>query len=229
MSTQPPLIPKPRPRALDLFCGAGGATMGLMRAGFHVTGVDINNQPRYVGDCFRIADATRYPLDGFDFIWASPPCQAYSVASRRHRGEGKVYADLVAVTRDRLKESLIPYVIENVPFSPLRVDLVLCGSVFGLDVVRHRCFEFGYPFFSLLPSCSHPKFPVTVCGDGTPSWARKKRFANGLKDFTQDEKRKAMGIDWMNRRELSQSIPPAYAEYIGRHAMEHIRATRTAA
>jgi site-specific DNA-cytosine methylase len=59
-------VPRRRiPRALDLFCCAGGASMGLARAGFIVTGVDVEEQ-------------SEYPLDGFDFIWASPPCQAFT-------------------------------------------------------------------------------------------------------------------------------------------------------
>ncbi|MFL6229326.1 MAG: hypothetical protein ACJ741_11155, partial [Pyrinomonadaceae bacterium] len=45
------------PRAIDLFCGAGGATRGLQMAGFHVTGADVRAQPRYCGDAFVQTDA----------------------------------------------------------------------------------------------------------------------------------------------------------------------------
>src|SRR6185437_7851072 len=65
-------------RALDLFCGAGGATKGLQNAGFHVTGVDLKRSPRYCGDVFIQADALTVDPRGFDFIWASPPCQAHT-------------------------------------------------------------------------------------------------------------------------------------------------------
>lgn len=205
-------------KALDLFCGAGGASMGLHQAGFDVTGVDINPQPRYP---FRFlqGDALTFPLEGYDFIWASPPCQAYSIAANTERTAGKVYPDLVAPTRQSLSAWGTHWVIENVPGSPLRVDLVLCGSHFGLQLVRHRWFEFGFPFAALRPSCAHHPDPITVCGHGTPSWVRKKHPG---RVYRETEKREAMGIDWMNRAELSQAIPPAYSKYIGEFAMQHI-------
>src|SRR6185437_11282689 len=97
-------------RALDLFCGAGGATRGLQLAGFHVTGVDIKPQPRYVGDAFHQADAMTFPLDGFDFIWASPPCQKYSLIRKNSRPDDE-HPDLVAPIRRRLCKRGIPCVI----------------------------------------------------------------------------------------------------------------------
>src|SRR4051812_30803731 len=105
-----------RPLALDLFCGAGGATKGLQRAGFHVTGIDIKPQPRYCGDFFILGDALRPMLNlaQFDFIWASPPCQAYSLSSHSQRLGGKVYPDLVEPTRELLARAPGPSVIENV-------------------------------------------------------------------------------------------------------------------
>ena len=202
-------------RALDLFCCAGGAGMGLHRAGFDVTGVDHNDQPNYPFH-FRQANALSYPLDGFDFIWASPPCQAYSIASASQRVRGKEYADLIEPIRKRLVASGIPWVIENVPGSPIRADLILCGSQFNLRVIRHRLFECSFPIFVLTPPCNHPPDPVVVVGHGTTSWARKK---NGGKCHTSKEKRAAMGIQWTTREELSQAIPPAYSEFIGRQAI----------
>jgi DNA (cytosine-5)-methyltransferase 1 len=113
-------MPK-RPRILDLYCGAGGVARGLMQAGFSVVGVDILPQPRYPGDEFIQADALKYlataDLSGFSFVWSSPPCQAYSAVSRapgKHRD-----ADLVAPTREALKRTGLPYVIENVVGAPL--------------------------------------------------------------------------------------------------------------
>lgn len=211
-----------RPIAMDLFCKAGGATKGLQLAGFHVIGVDIEPQPRYCGDEFIQADALTVPLRGA-FIWASPPCQAYSIASLSQRNSGKRYPDLIAPTRARLLASGIPFSIENVPGAPLRVDLRLCGSQFGLRTIRHRIFELSFDELILVPSCAHPEVPITVVGRGTPSWNRAK---NGGKCFGITEYRKAMGIDWMNRGELSEAVPPAYSEYIGKFAMRLLDAGR---
>jgi hypothetical protein len=64
------------PKLLDLYCKAGGATKGYQRAGFHVTGLDIEPQPRYCGDAFVQADAIEYVTahgHEYDFIHASPP------------------------------------------------------------------------------------------------------------------------------------------------------------
>lgn len=214
---------------MDLFCKAGGASKGLQRAGFHVIGVDIEPQPHYCGDEFIQADALTVPLRG-DFIWASPPCQKYSIAGRLERKRGKEYPDLVAAIRARLIASEIPWAIENVPGSPLNVHLVLCGSMFGLQLIRHRWFELSFEAFHLIAPCAHHPEAITVCGHGTPTWMRQKRIRDGLHPNASVEmKRKAMGIDWMNREELSQAIPPAYGEYIGHLAMEARRKSNDAA
>ena len=213
-------------RCLDLFCCAGGASRGLQKAGFHVTGVDKDPQPRYVGDAFHQADALTFPLEGFDFIWASPPCQAYTIAGRNQRRDGKVYPDLIEQTRHRLVASGIPWVIENVPGAPIRADLVLCGSQFNLRLARHRGFEFWEPRFTLANSCAHSHDLITVVGHGTPSWSRKQRIRRGLHpNVTVDEKRAVMGCEWMNREELAEAIPPAYSEYIGRQIIAELEAS----
>lgn len=212
-------------RALDLFCGAGGASMGLHRAGFDVVGVDVRPQPRYP---FRFvqADALAPPfeLNSFDFIWASPPCQAYSVAAHGERSRGREYPDLVAPVRRMLAASGVPYSIENVPGAPLIHPTKLRGTMFPeLKVIRERWFETSW--FMMQPlQVTEPRGLlvrhgyVSVAGNGTQSWAYKQ----GLRWLTADMRR-AMGIDWMNRGELSQAIPPAYAEFIGRAALAQSR------
>lgn len=198
------------PRALDLFCCAGGASMGLHRAGFEVVGVDIDPQPRYPFE-FHQADAMTFPLDGFDFVWASPPCQRFSALATREDLSG--YPDLVDPIRQRLVASGVPWCIENVPGAPLRRDLMLCGGMFGLRSYRHRHFECSFP----IDQPEHPKHTVRVNRRGEnrrEHWAR-----GGFITITGDVGiycgPEAMGIDWMSGNEMSEAIPPAYAEYIG--------------
>ena len=128
-------------RALDLFCGGGGVSYGLALAGYEVVGVDLVHQKRYPFE-FRQADALTYPLDGFDLICASPPCQAYT--SARHI-RGREHPRLIEAVRDWLASSGIPYIIENVVGAPLINPVMLCGGMFGLKVWRHRLFEASFP------------------------------------------------------------------------------------
>ena len=208
-----------RPRLLDLFCGAGGAAVGYHRAGFRVVGVDLKPQPHYPFE-FHQADALAFPLAGYDVIHASPPCQAYSLSSLYHRQQGKAYPALLPVIRGRLIESQTPWVIENVMGAPMQAAIILCGSMFGLAVQRHRQFE--SPWLSgMAPfACRHDYIPFTVCGNGTPSWQRKRTGRNQ----SVAECRAAMGIEWMTRAELSQAIPPAYTEWLGRQLLAALAA-----
>lgn len=194
-------------RALDLFCGAGGASMGLHRLGFSVTGVDIIRQPRYPFAFVR-GDAMTYPLADFDFIWASPPCQAFTLAQRIRDRE---HPDLIAPIRERLMASKIPYVIENVVGAPLLDPIELCGSMFGLRVYRHRLFECSFPI--MVPA--HPEHTAPLRKMGRPP--RDGDFMHVVGNFSGVQAaREAMNIDWMVRDELREAIPPAYSEYIAR-------------
>lgn len=211
-----------RPLLLDLFCCAGGAATGYHRAGFDVIGVDIKPQPHYPftfmqGDALGILSMLMDWQDvgrPFVAIHASPPCQSYSKAvSIANR---KKHPDLVAATREALKATGLPYVIENVPRAPLVNPIQLCGSAFGLPIQRHRLFESNVPMMS--PGCIHGAYPAIY----PPAWNRKNKLRvlsisggyTGPIDL--EEHKRAMGVDWeITARELSESIPPAYTEYIG--------------
>lgn len=205
---------KVKPRLLDLFCGAGGASMGYHRAGFEVEGVDIKPQPNYPFK-FYLDDALHFPLEGYNAYHASPPCQAYTWASGKARHlQGYNYPDLLSETRHCLLSTGNPFIIENVPNSPLENYIELSGWMFGLKVIRRRWFECHGFDILLLPPPARIKSPIqtgkyfTVAGHGGDS-----------KDFRLKTWQTAMGIDWMKKEELTQSIPPAYTEYIGKFLM----------
>ena len=208
------------PLLLDLFCGAGGAAMGYHRAGFRVVGVDIEPQPHSPFEFVR-ADAMTFPLDGFDVVHASPPCQAYSSLRVINRRSPLEHPDLIAPLRERLQQSGLIFVIENVPGAPLLSPVRLCGSIFGLRVRRHRLFESNVLVLS--SPCRHKEQgqPVAVYGDHPESSAPRKTPGGGgfNRARTLTEGHQAMGIDWMGWRELTQAIPPAYTEWIGRQLM----------
>lgn len=217
-----------RPLLLDLFCGAGGCAVGYHRAGFDVVGVDSEPQPRYPFE-FVQADAISYLAEygsEFDAIHASPPCQRYSAATRNIKSRER-YADLVGPTRLLLCNFDVPWVIENVPGAPLGASIMLCGLMFGLRVFRHRFFESN----RLLLSPSHRGHrgrligvggmaSVVGHGGGPNAVTRKRMQLTGNRD-TKADWESAMGIDWMIRDELSQAIPPAYTEFVGRQLLKN--------
>lgn len=209
-------------RALDLFCGAGGATRGLQEAGFHVTGVDIKPQPRYCGDAFVQGDALAARLDGFDFVWASPPCQGYSVGTGF--GDRAKPPRMIAAVREMLLAADCPcWVIENVcgARDHLHNPVMLCGAMFGLGVVRHRLFETHGFMLPTPPHHCHGKEVdrdlVSVTAHGPPPrWYCRHPGAK----FSIKIWHAAMGIAWMTRNELREAIPPAYARHIGLQAAQ---------
>jgi len=188
-----------KPRLLDLFCGAGGAAMGYHRAGFEVVGVDIAPQPHYPFE-FHQADwedgLEGYPHLDFDAIHASPPCQHYAPVTR-WRGDAADHPDLLQPVVNHLRDIGIPWIVENVPYAPLRPDFVLCGSMFGLPVRRHRWFLTSWSGFDLVPPCDHKRTDLPFMHKG------ERAFAD------------AMGCTWMTNREAREAIPPAYTEYLG--------------
>jgi DNA (cytosine-5)-methyltransferase 1 len=207
-------------RALDLFCGAGGATCGLQEAGYHVTGVDIAPQPHYCGDKFIQADALTFPLNGYDLICASPKCQGHT-----RMNNDKTRHDRTQLTRmiSRLECQGTPWALENVPGAPMgQRAICLCGSMFGLGVShagkfyqlqRHRLVLASWPLKA--PVCAHSEPVVGVYG----AHARCRAAKHGGRT-TRDpwDHRKiasaAMQIGWMTLAEMSEAIPPVYSRFI---------------
>jgi DNA (cytosine-5)-methyltransferase 1 len=215
-----------KPRLLDLFCGAGGAGMGYHRAGFAVVGVDINPQPNYPFEFIR-ADAMTYPLDGFDAIHASPPCQAWTAYRRRGDGVGDGYGDMVGPIRARLQAAGVPYVIENIHGAPLINAIQLCGSSLGLDVRRHRRFECSFPVMA--PPCAHGQQVGRYTAATNRRENSRRTVEVGVWRIPLEVQQRAMGIDWMTLEELSESIPPAYTEHIGGYLIAEVQRRQEAA
>lgn len=207
--------------------------MGLHRAGFEVVGVDLAPQRRYPFK-FIQADALTFPLDGFDFIWASPPCQGYTAIRFAPGAKGAPL--LIDAVRERMPAG-VPWVIENVEEArwALRSPVLLCGSMFGLGAQgcrtqRHRLFETNFPLTQ--PSCEHDERPVIGVYGGHSRRRAASAGGRGTRDVWEGGHKtaaaEALGIDWMTLAELSESIPPAYAEYIGRAAINHLAARKAA-
>lgn len=200
--------------------------MGYSRAGFdEIVGVDIVDQPNFPFTFIKADALTWTDFAGFDLVHASPPCQAYSAGKNMWKGrlDDDRHPDLVGPTRELLKASGVPYVIENVEGAPLTNYITLCGDSFGLGVKRHRLFETSW-FIWNPPTCrpDHPDFFVSVFGGDALSRTPAGGWTSGEGNFMQrrvhvahEQAKIAMGINWMNRRELSEAIPPAYTQYLG--------------
>jgi DNA (cytosine-5)-methyltransferase 1 len=207
-------------KLLDLFCGAGGAAKGYHNAGFsEIHGVDIKPQPLYPYKFFE-SEAISYLQqygEHYGAIHASPPCQRYTKAGKQWRKEGRDYPDMIVRLREALKSLGKPYVIENVPGSPLINPVIINGAMFGLRVHRVRWFECSFDIqFFLLPS-QQP--PVKMGRPVNPGQVIQPvgHFSN------VPYARKEMGIDWMGQKDLAQAIPPVYTEFIGRQLIRHIK------
>ena len=222
------------PKLLDLFCGAGGAGMGYHRAGFEVVGVDINPQPNYPfefiqGDALEVGRAIGAQ---FNAIHASPPCQRYSEATPMKYRDS--HPDMIAPTREMLQGLGLPYSIENVENArgELIAPVKLCGTMFGLPIWRHRYFEMWPSTLVLTPPCNHRHGKMwtvkgvrmmepVLCtggGDGRRAARQTHRPRGKVKHI-----RLAMELPWMLQRELTESIPPAYTEFIGKHLMAAVK------
>lgn len=226
-----PILPRHpgAPWILDLYCGAGGASVGYWLADFNVVGVDIAPQPRYPFTFFQ-SDALyylrRYGFGGFAAVHASPPCQAHSDLQKQSK---LIYPDFIGPTRAALSASGLPYVIENVEGAPLLAPMKICGAnVPGLRVIRHRLFESNVPLIGV--PCPRSRHPLVFTYD-----KRKPHHATlnqdtayvqvtGGGNCSVKNAREAMGICWMTKRELNEAIPPAYTKHIGAQLINWINA-----
>jgi DNA (cytosine-5)-methyltransferase 1 len=207
------------PSLLDLFCKAGGCSMGYHRAGFdRIVGIDIELQKHYPFE-FIQADALEYVEaygQEFDYIHASPPCQLFSVCTpQQYKANHK---DLITPLRPILRKVGKPYIIENVSGARhMLIDpIMLCGSSFGLKLWRHRYFEIWPNQIGPAPACRHDLVPIPILISGTTSRLCK----NGVdQEYTLQQCKEASDIDWMTREEIDQAIPPAYTKWIGEYLL----------
>lgn len=245
-----------RPRLLDLFAGGFGAGEGYRRAGFDVTGVDIvERRDRPVGVTFVKADVRDVIADldflrGFDAIHASPPCKVHTRLGHLMAAQGgtAIHGDLVDTTRRALDTAGVPYVLENVPGAPLRTDVILCGTMFGLSTLdtagrkrwlrRHRVFELGgwgdlgwgvqpEPCCACQSGCSRPMCPHRASGYrpfGVFGTIGDSVPDGGQTPESVEQARDLMGMPWAAWPSLTQAIPPAYTEYLGSALVAHLEA-----
>lgn len=210
-------------RLLDLFCGAGGCSVGYKLAGFtDITGVDRSCQSNYPFK-FIQADWSNINLNDYDFIHASPPCQEFVPFTKLNRSMGRYdyHQDLINPVRDALIKSGKPYVIENVMKAPLNNPIILCGNMFDLRTYRHRKFETSFPV--LQPK--HKKHDRKIGAINKNNGFNQHGIISVFGHFSAplEYARFALGINWMSRKELSQAIPPTYTEYIGRQYLKRRR------
>jgi len=214
------------PRLLDLCCRSGGASVGYHRAGWCVEGVDIEPIADYPFT-FHRGDALEYLAEyghEFDAIHASFPCQSQTTLQKgTNAARGYRYPNLIPEGRTALLATGKPFILENVPSSELRKDVVLCGEMFGLAVIRHRVFEIhGLK----IPQPVHVKHRGRVAGMRHGEWFTGPYFAvygEGGGKGTVEQWQQAMGIDWTaDRKNLAEAIPPAYTEYVGRAAINQL-------
>jgi DNA (cytosine-5)-methyltransferase 1 len=210
-----------KPKLLDLYCKAGGSSMGYYRAGFEVTGVDIQNQRKYPfvfikSDVREVLRDHKF-LKSFDAIAASPPCQLFSQTKHLRDSQGKDTnkINMIPETIEGLMMSGKPWIVENVPGAPLDKPVQVCGSAFGMKIRRHRLFQSNVHLVGT--SCYHSGITVGVYGQLNDRIPNGGRTAKDLK-----EAREVMGIDWMPWTSLVEAIPPNYTEYLGKQLMSYV-------
>lgn len=216
-------------KALDLFCGVGGVSVGLFNAGFEVVGVDVEEQDNYPFEFIQksVFDLDQGFMKSFDLIHASPPCQGYIWTNQKKEG----YLRLIEPVRELLEKVGKPYIIENVQGAPIRKDLMLCGEMFGLKVLRHRIFEIHGFHVAQLKHVLHKGLMglgdyVGCYGGSKGNGNTRAKYGNPNPSFLQQKQ--AMQIFWAKKdQELFNAIPPKYYEYIGKQFLKPQRSLLT--
>ena len=202
-------------RIADLFCGVGGASVGLHRAGYEVVGFDIRPQPNYPKTLeFHQSDAFDVDLSSFDAVWASPPCQGYSGHTGDEANKTPKYIDAM---RERLTDNGKPFIIENVIGARdyMQNPVMLCGCMFDLEIRRRRLFESGVNLVA--PEHDHKPIVYTEADRRLYSVTGHSRH-KGTTAIWQ----RMMGMPWAKRaKELTEAIPPNYSEYLGKQLIQY--------
>jgi DNA (cytosine-5)-methyltransferase 1 len=222
-------------RLLDLYCGAGVGAKGYRDAGWYVIGVDKEPQPHYAGDEFFQFDALEYLLAlietgwahdslAIDGIHASPPCQFATDYRRRPNHVGE-HENLIPETRELLEQTQMPWVIENVEKAApwLRDPVMFCGSMFDLDVQRHRLFETNWPLRQHHWPCRHEIWTARYPAATNRAENSRRTVEVGVWRIPLETQKEAMGVDWeITREELSLGIPPAYTKWVGQQLLDFV-------
>jgi DNA (cytosine-5)-methyltransferase 1 len=228
-----------RPVVIDSMCCEGGAAAGLWDAGFQPIGIDHDQRalkrypfPHFPGDVFTLVP-TLVAMFGAVAVWASPHCQPHSASKHAH---SKQYPDQLEDTRALLRATGLPYIIENVERAPLLDPITLCGATFGLTAIdddgqrlvmrRHRKFETNAHLFGQPCECAEYKrrgYRVAgAYGGGSSDKQHAQHVRRGGYTPSKRVQENMLGIGWMTRHGLNQSVPPAYSRYLGVQLMDAI-------
>jgi C-5 cytosine-specific DNA methylase len=218
---------------LDLFCGAGGCSAGYRRAGWSTVGIDSDKSAcrHYPWPVVRMDAMTALTggirLDRFAAVYASPPCQPYSITHHAHTKHD--YPDLLEPVLEILTawgdRTGRPWVVENVPLAPMPPDLTvtLCGGhrraydpATGqvVRLRRHRLFASNVPLLGMPCQCD----ATTVGGvyrGGSPDLSYARTVRKGGYTPATAVRRELIGMTWGTVLQLAQAIPPDYTEHIG--------------
>lgn len=201
-----------KPKLLEVYCSAGGSSVGYQRAGWEVDGVDIMPQRHFPFRFFK-ADAVEFIYEHghrYDAIVGGPVCKRYS---KTWRIQTLDHPTQIPATRAAMVASGKPYIIENVEdaLPELLTPMLLCGQDFGLHTYRHRLFESNVRLVRPGSHAPHIK-PTVKMGRAL----RPGDYYHAVGNFSSVEIIRAdMGVEWMNRQEIAQCIPPSYTQYLG--------------